>query len=538
MRSFKLLFAAPDQDRRGNRGGSTRKPFAIAPFAAIAAVLAVSSPAYAQAPGAPPGAGPGTAPNAAPPQPTPAGVAPTTTPDVVRTPSSTEAPSSAVPGGLTAENVAQRAMVTSYQAKAAEKNLTAAGARAEQQWTNYLPRVGLTARYTRLSSFTPPSITGGGSLVATPQPAGTLNPTPTVAAAGFSFPLVLDNYLTQATIAIPISDYFLRIGKSYSAATHSEDAARFDVVAARAKSYADGKVAYYTWLRARGAIGVAEQSLVVARAHQKDAENQFAVGNASKADVLRAQTQVAAAELAVDRARSGAAITERQIRVAMHGKDDDVLTPGESLDGNLPQQPTNLKQLVAEAQAQRPEIKSIDKNAESARRLAEVARAGKYPVVSGFGDVTYANPNQRRFPQTEEWFGTWSLGAQVTWSPSDFISAGAGGADAESRAAALDAQKQAVRDGVDLEVTQAYQGIIEGDAAIESTQRQLESAVEGYRVARELFNNGRGTATTLIDAEIVLAQTRFEHLNARVDARIARVRLEHALGRDAKASAP
>jgi len=456
----------------------------------------------------------------------------------VRTPSSTEAPSSAVPGGLTAENVAQRAMVTSYQAKAAEKNLTAAGARAEQQWTNYLPRVGLTARYTRLSSFTPPSITGGGSLVATPQPAGTLNPTPTVAAAGFSFPLVLDNYLTQATIAIPISDYFLRIGKSYSAATHSEDAARFDVVAARAKSYADGKVAYYTWLRARGAIGVAEQSLVVARAHQKDAENQFAVGNASKADVLRAQTQVAAAELAVDRARSGAAITERQIRVAMHGKDDDVLTPGESLDGNLPQQPTNLKQLVAEAQAQRPEIKSIDKNAESARRLAEVARAGKYPVVSGFGDVTYANPNQRRFPQTEEWFGTWSLGAQVTWSPSDFISAGAGGADAESRAAALDAQKQAVRDGVDLEVTQAYQGIIEGDAAIESTQRQLESAVEGYRVARELFNNGRGTATTLIDAEIVLAQTRFEHLNARVDARIARVRLEHALGRDAKASAP
>jgi outer membrane protein TolC len=103
-------------------------------------------------------------------------------------------------------------------------------------------------------------------------------------------------------------------------------------------------------------------------------------------------------------------------------------------------------------------------------------------------------------------------------------------------ASALAAQKQAVRDGVDLEVTQAYQGIVEADAAIDSTNRQLESAVEGYRVARELFNTGRGTATTLIDAEIVLAQTRFEHLNARVDARIARVRLEHALGRDAKAA--
>jgi outer membrane protein TolC len=347
---------------------------------------------------------------------------------------------------------------------------------------------------------------------------------------------VLDNYLTQATIAVPISDYFLRIGKAYSASTRSEDAARFDVVAARAKSYADGKVAYYTWLRARGAVGVAEQSLVVARAHQKDAENQFAVGNASKADVLRAQTQVAAAELQVDRAKSGVALTERQIRVAIHGKDEEVLTPGESLDGALPAQPSNLKQLVAEAQAQRPEIKSIDKNAESARKLAEVQRAGKYPVLSGFGDVTYANPNQRRVPATDEWFATWSLGAQITWSPNDVIAAGANSSDAEARASALDAQKQAVRDGVDLEVTQAYQGIVEADAAIDSTNRQLESAVEGYRVARELFNNGRGTATTLIDAEIVLAQTRFEHLNARVDARIARVRLEHALGRDAKAA--
>jgi outer membrane protein TolC len=52
--------------------------------------------------------------------------------------------------------------------------------------------------------------------------------------------------------------------------------------------------------------------------------------------------------------------------------------------------------------------------------------------------------------------------------------------------------------------------------------------------ARELFNAGRGTSTTLIDAETALAQARFDHLNARVDARIARVRLDHAVGRDAK----
>jgi outer membrane protein len=538
MRSFEVLIASIGG--RSERVMSGRR-FRILGGAAAVLALSLATPAYAQSPAGATGAPPGTAPNAPPPPgapgqpstPAPAQAAPGTTPDVVRGDRSAAPISGSA--GLTAEQVGERAKATSYQAKAAEQNVAAAGARAEQQWTNYLPRLGLTARYTRLSSFTPPTLGGGGSSVVTLADPGPIPPgTQLIAAPGFSFPLVLDNYLTQASIAIPISDYFLRIGKAYSASTMSEEAARYDLAAARAKSYADGKIAYYTWLRARGAVVVAEQSLAVAAAHLKDAENQFAVGNASKADVLRAQTQVAAAELAVDRAKSGVALTERQVRIAVHAQDADAMNAAETLEGAVGPAPTNLRTLVSEAHGARPEIKSVDKNAESARKLADVARAGKYPVLAGFGDVIYANPNQRRFPQSQDWFATWQVGAQLTWSPNDVLTAGAAGGDAEARASALDAQKSATRDGIELEVTQAYQAIIEADAAILSTQRQLASAVEGYRVARELFNFGRGTATTLIDAEIVLAQTRFEHLNARVDARIARIRLDHAVGRDAK----
>jgi outer membrane protein TolC len=442
------------------------------------------------------------------------------------------------PGGLTSEQVGSRAMATSYQARAAERNVTAAGARADQIWTSYLPRIGLTGRYTRLSPFTAPTFGAPGiQSVFTTEAPGTQNPSTTFAVSSATrFPLVFDQYLLQATIAIPISDYFLKIGKSYTAATQQEDAARFDVQGARAKAYADGKVAYFTWLRARGAVTVAEQSLAVAEAHQKDAENQFTVGNASKADVLRAQTQVAAAELAVERAKSGVVITERQIRVAMHAKEDETIAPGESLDTPLRPIAADVKSLVSEAHGARPEIKSIDRNADATRKVAEAQNANRYPSLSAFGDVTYANPNLRRFPQTSEWFPTWAAGAQITWSPNDLLLGGAAANEAEARAAALDAQKYAVRDGIELEVVQAYQAALEADTAIQTTTRQLDSALEGYRVARELFNNGRGTGTTLIDAEIVLAQTRFEHLNARVDARLARIRLEHATGRDVKAN--
>jgi outer membrane protein TolC len=442
----------------------------------------------------------------------------------------------ATPGGLTAEQVGARAGATSYQARAAQETATAATARADAAWANYLPRFGLLGRYTRLSEFTPPSF-GSDEVrsVVTPAPDGTLNPSPTVAAAtSFRFPLVFNQWLVTASINIPISDYFLRLNQSYSAATHSEEAARFDILGARATSYSNGKLAYFNWLRARGGVTVAAQTLNNARAHQKDAENQFAVGNASKADVLRAQTSVAAAELGVERAKSLVLTTEQQVRVAMHAKDDEKLEPGESLDATLSPAPQNATALISEARGARPEIKSIDRNATAARKLAQVGKAGRYPVVAAFGELTYGNPNPRVFPQTQDWFPTWAAGAQVSWSPNDILTANAQGADYESRAAALEAQQGVVRDGIDLEVNQAHQAVVVADIAIETTTRQLESAEEGYRVARELFNAGRGTSTTVILAETALAQSRFDALNAKVDARIARIRLDHALGRDVK----
>ncbi|MGH7327370.1 MAG: TolC family protein, partial [Polyangiaceae bacterium] len=201
---------------------------------------------------------------------------------------------------------------------------------------------------------------------------------------------------------------------------------------------------------------------------------------------------------------------------------------------NPPPLQGNPKQLESEALASRLEVKSIDANAESARKQAGVQHAGYWPVISGVADATYANPNPRIFPQTATWFPTWDIGAQATWSPNDILTARAGGNQYEAQAAQLEAQRGTVRDGIQIEVLQAYQKVQEADAALESTKRELASATEAYRVARELFNNGRATSTTLTDAETELTRARLDALNASVDARIARVQLDHALGRDTK----
>jgi len=449
----------------------------------------------------------------------------------------------AQPGGLTAGQVGARAAATSWNAKASEQNLRGAAARVDEAWAGFLPRLSTIGKYTRLSNFTLPNLFNiPGDLVIAPSgPAGPVAPGTTLiqAPVNFSFPFFkLDNWLLQASLTIPISDYFLRIDQNYSAATRSQDAARWDVIGARASSWANGAAAYYTWLRARGAVVVAVQALNDQKTHLRDARNQFDAGNASRADVLRADTAVSAAELTLERAKNLADLTEKQLRVAIHARDEEAMAPGENLETIPEPFQGNTKQMTLEALSSRPEVKSADANAEAAREQASAARAGRYPVLSGFADGIEGNPNPRQIPPENKWLGTWDVGAQITWSPNDILTANGSVNDFESRAAAIEANKNNVRDGIEVEVVQTMQAVHEADFSIDASTRELASASEAYRVARELFNNGRGTSTTLTDAETDLTRARLDLLNAKADARIARIRLEHALGRDAKAVAP
>jgi outer membrane protein TolC len=450
-------------------------------------------------------------------------------------------------GGLTAEHVSERAAATSYNAKANEQALRGATARVDEAWAAFLPRLSGIGKYTRLSPLTPPSF---GTLVTAENPNAFINPmtgqpraTTAADPAGalgllaipLTIPVVLDNWLFQATLTVPISDYLARTNQNYTAATHSQEAARWDVLSARASSGSNGKIAYFNWLGARAGVVVAVLTLDDQKTHYRDAQNQFAVGNASKADVLRAETNVASAELALDRAKNLSELTEEQLRVAIHAPEGEPLVPGEDLEGTLAPVQGNVKDWTREALTNRAEIRSANANAESARELVWYAKGGNYPALSAFADGIVANPNSRIFPPSNRWFPSWDVGAQVTWSPNDALVTGGAVTDAESKVASIEANRQVVRDNIDVEVVQSWQAVQEADFSLQTSARELASAQEAYRVARELFTNGRGTSTTLTDAERDLTNARFDLLNAKVAARIGRVKLEHALGRDTNA---
>ena len=301
-------------------------------------------------------------------------------------------------GGLTADQVARRAVDTSFSVKQSLELMHAAQERVSQQWATYLPRLTGTARYTRLSSFTVPDINFG-----TQQ-------NPVIVPGSTIYPLFLDQYLLQANLTVPISDYFLKLNQNVEAARRTAEAARYDLGAQRAAAYSNGKVSYYAWMQARGQVIVAIQTVNDQRAHFNDSRNQFAVGNANKADVLRADTAVSSAEVALETAKNAAALAETQMRIALHLPAGTNLEPGEGLEVAPPLFQGNLEALVQEGLSSRYQIKSVLSNAEAARRTAASYKGQQWPVVSAFGDGTYADPNARLFPAQQKWFPTWDAG--------------------------------------------------------------------------------------------------------------------------------
>jgi outer membrane protein len=421
-------------------------------------------------------------------------------------------------GGLTSDQAAQKAMASSVDVAGKRSSMAVAEAQVDQTSSQFIPKLDLQARYTRLSNIDlgnlPPTL-GGGPVSAI-------------------FPVILDNYNLQATLSIPLSDYVLRMSNAIAASDHSKTSAKLDEQATRLAVARDARVDYYQWIRAQGANYVAAQALEAARGHAADAKNAFDAGLVSRADLLRALSQVKSAELTVAHYNNLVANSTEQLRIAMGDQSNANYDIGENILTELPPFPVppTVEAGYGEALEHRLEVKQLGESEASLREQAKVARAGNYPRLDAQADAIYANPNQRFFPAAQVWHGTWDAGVVLSWTPTNIPGAQAQAHVAEARADEIASKRAALKNGLRLEVNQAMNALTEAQVSLSSAREGLVAAEENYRVRRELYRAGKATVVDVTDAETDLTRSRLEVVNSHVDERIARVALTHALGRD------
>jgi outer membrane protein TolC len=435
------------------------------------------------------------------------------------------------PHALTADEAARRAVATSPELRARERSVTAADAEVDRARVGYAPRLTLLGRYTRLSPIDEPVI---GPLVAAPGVGlGPIPPGTQLFNAPFSFPTVLDQYLLQANVTVPLSDYVFRISQGYSAAKHSRRAAELELEAQKLRAAADARLLYYDAARARAQASIASQALEQARAHLTATEAGFEVRRVSRADVLRAESQVASAELLLERAVGLGRVSDDRLRTMLHDPPDRQYEISEDLLAAAPPRlSSTLEQDLSQAWQNRPELRALDANIASLDEQSRSADAGNLPRVDAFGNAYYANPHPRAFPQEEKWRASWDVGIQVTWSPNDALSSSAASNALDAKRAELEARKSALRDALRTEVATARQALVESRAAIATSERRVAAAEEALRARGELYNFGRATSLEVLDAQTELLRARLELVEAHATALGARVRLDYALGRE------
>ncbi len=441
------------------------------------------------------------------------------------------------PGGLTAAEVARQAAATSNEARADSEAKAAAQAGVSQAKAAFVPRLSGVARIQRLSPIDQPVL---GNLVGVPEgvPTGPIPAGTPLVSFPFTFPVINNYYVTQATLSLPVSDYLYRLPKLHSAAKANARSAALLEQATRVRVATDARVAYYTWVRARMQADVAGRNLVQAQGHLKDVTAASASGAASKADVLAVESQVATAELLLTRARSAVTITEQNLRIIMHDTSGRSFSVGEDVSEPAPlgdlQEATQrpLSTLVQEAMERRLEPRALLEGAASNRAQGSAQRAAGLPRLDAVANGYYSRPNTRIFPLEDKFRTSWDASVQLSWAPTDIFGTEAGRSASLARARELEAERAQLADGIEQEVTQARQSLLESEVAIASASRGLAAAEESYRVRRALFQNGRATSVELTDAETERSRAQLEAIATRIDQRISAARLRHALGRD------
>ena len=454
------------------------------------------------------------------------------------------------PGGLTSNEVARRALAVSPSVRQKAEQVVAANEKVTQTIVSFLPRLTLLASYTRTSAVN--AAVGSGNFVGTQRTqAQGIDNFNQLVPVSFAFKFPLDNYVLQARLSVPLSDYVLRISDASGATKASRQSSELEVAAEKLKVANDARALYYNWLRARAQVSIAKTAVESTQARLTDARASFTVGAISKADLLRIEALVANTQLVLDQAQSALDLTTGQLAIVMEdwhpnykvgegipdpstvavaGADAPVTAGADAPVG--PSGGTPASRLVAEAHAHRLEVRATDEAIRALAYGASAAGAGAWPKIDAIGDVTYANPNPRYFPPTAEFHTSWSIGAQATWNYTDTLTQMSQAREYESNQRGAIAQRRLVRAGIANEVLASYLDLTRARSSLDRQRIALASAEEAYRVTTDLFKAGRATSTDLVNSEQELLSAKVGEVNARIDLAIAALTLRHALGRD------
>ena len=282
-----------------------------------------------------------------------------------------------------------------------------------------------------------------------------------------------------------------RIGQTEAGVAAAQDQER----QARGAVIARVSKAYYDLASAIAMSGVAQRAAGVASSHVRQARQLYAAGMIPRADVLRAQTELANERVNQIEADSAVSLAETTLDNVLDVPLTSVYRPTDPLDGPVPA--FNIDHLLVSADAQRGDLAAAQMAVIAADRAVAAARSGSKPTVNlmlGDGNTQPAVVGGYHNQFSFELNAVWTL----------FDNGYTSGRVAEAQAG-VEQAKLAVDDlknGIDLQVRQAYLEVTQAQARVSAAKQLAVLSAENLRLAQVRYRGGVGTALELQDAEL------------------------------------
>jgi outer membrane protein TolC len=394
--------------------------------------------------------------------------------------------------------------------RAADASVLAARERVWQSAAAYLPQVSGNYSASRRRSPNGSTSTSDGSVSVGNGGTGTRR----------SFEVKREFSFYSAGVSL--SQVLFDFGQNL-AFIHREQALAASVVA-DAETQRDAVVfdvsqAYLALLAANRLRHVADETVRQNKQHLEVAQGRYDVGFAPRFDVTAAQVQLANAELLQVTARNNVTLGRETLRhaIGLSGPlDFDIV---DVLEGP----PVSVDDAAAlhTAYENRPELRS---NVAQQRAAAlQVAGLQKDYLPKVGGAATYTKSG-REEPSDE----SWNVGAQVSLSIFNGGLTTAQIGEARANLAVLEANYEAIRQNVTLEVRQALANVEQGTESIRVAEKGSRQARENLELAEGRYSTGAGSIIELTDAQTSLASADANRVQALVNYRIAVATLERA----------
>lgn len=335
-------------------------------------------------------------------------------------------------------------------------------------------------------------------------------------------------HTNSLTASIPVYT-----GGALSGNMIARKAAFQQALAGKQKSYNDMHYtvteAYYDCILTQDLERVANESVATLSEHLKHVKDSYDVGVVAKVDLLRSEVELADAEQNLIKA-------ENARKVAMHNLNKIIGLPLETelkLTDTLHNTPYeyDLEYCLDYAAANHPGLEQAKQGFRAAKGGVRSARSGHMPQISAHASKEWNNgreDNKRGWPGDQD--QTWGLGATANWNIFDSGVTLSKIHAAEARARAAKETWRDTEDSVLLDVRNLYYSLTESEKRIHTAEITVEKAQEDYNIARLRYENGVGTNTDVLDAQVALTQAKTNYIQACYDFNTSKIALDNAIG--------